>query len=69
MLHRSVAPQPPARAVMVAALAATIVPAGAAPYKVDARVKDFALKDTSGKTIRLSQFKGKVVVLAFSASY
>jgi len=54
---------------MVAALAATIVPAGAAPYKVDARVKDFALKDTSGKTIRLSQFKGKVVVLAFSASY
>jgi len=39
------------------------------PYKVGGKVKDFALKDTDGKTVKLSQFKGKVMVLAFSAAF
>lgn len=39
------------------------------PYKVGDKVKDFALKDTEGKTVKLSQFKGKVMVLAFSAAF
>lgn len=41
----------------------------AAAYKVGDAVKDFALKDTAGKTVKLSQFKDKVIVLAFSASF
>lgn len=43
--------------------------ASAKPYKVGDKVKDFALKATGGKSVKLSQFKSKVIVLAFSAAY
>ena len=38
-------------------------------YKVGDKVADFALKDDNGKTVRLSEFKGKPVVLTFYASW
>ena len=33
--------------------------------KVDGQAKDFALKDQNGKEFKLSQFKGKRVLLSF----
>jgi peroxiredoxin len=40
-----------------------------ADYKIGDTVADFALKDDHGATVRLSQFRGKVVVLDFYASW
>lgn len=58
------------RAVIVWSLcAATAMGAAPAAYKAGEKVKDFALEDTAGKTVALSQFKGKVIVLAFSAAF
>jgi hypothetical protein len=33
------------------------------------KVNNFALKDTDGRTVKLSQSKGKVIVLVFSAAF
>ena len=43
--------------------------AGKAAYKVGDKVADFALKDEHGKTVKLSQYKGKVIVLNFFATW
>jgi len=59
----------------VAIVAFSIVCAGMATakkfaiYKIGDTVADFALKDDAGRTIRLSEFRGKVVVLDFYASW
>ena len=42
---------------------------GKANYKVGDTIADFALKDDQGRTVRLSQFAGKVVVIDFYASW
>jgi len=42
---------------------------GKAAYKIGDKVADFALKDEHGKTVKLSQYKGKVIVLNFFASW
>ena len=57
------------RLVGLTLLAASLAGAKPTPYKVSDKVKDLALKDTSGQTVKLSQFRGKVLVLAFSASF
>jgi len=36
-------------------------------YKVGDKIEDFAAKDANGKTIKLSQYRGKTVVLNFYA--
>jgi peroxiredoxin len=41
----------------------------AANYKIGDTIADFALKDDQGKTVRLSAFRGKLVVLDFYASW
>lgn len=38
-------------------------------YKIGDTISDFALKDDKGQTVRLSQFRGKVTVLMFYASW
>ena len=38
-------------------------------YKVGDKIADFAFKDDKGKTHKLSQYKGKVIVLNFYASW
>ena len=42
---------------------------GKKAYKIGDKVADFALKDEHGKTVKLSQYKGKVIVLNFFASW
>ena len=38
-------------------------------YKVGDKIKDFAVKSDQGKTIKLSDYKGKFLVLTFYASW
>ena len=38
-------------------------------YTIGDTVADFVLKDENGKTVKLSQYKGKVIVLNFYASW
>jgi peroxiredoxin len=45
------------------ALLALLVSAGASADQIGAKAPDFALPDLDGKTVKLSEFKGKVVVL------
>lgn len=42
---------------------------GTTAYKIGDKVADFALKDEHGKTVKLSQYKGKVIVLNFFATW
>ncbi|MBM3269844.1 MAG: TlpA family protein disulfide reductase [Candidatus Sericytochromatia bacterium] len=53
-------------ALIGAALAA---PAGTARAAAEVKAPDFALKDLQGKTVKLSQFKGKVVMVNFWATW
>lgn len=57
----------------IPALAALLVAAAASAqgggYQIGSTVKDFALKDDKGKVQKLSQYRGKHVVLAFYASW
>jgi len=39
----------------------------ATPPKVGETVADFALKDVEGKTVKLSDFRGRILVLEFGA--
>ena len=41
----------------------------ASAFAADARARDFKLQDLQGKTVSLSSFKGKIVVLNFWASW
>ena len=55
-------------ALAVPALVLMMLRAAAAPpkaYKLGDKVANFALNDAAGKTINLSEFKGKVVVINF----
>ena len=59
---------------LMAVLLLSIVLGGAsarplAKYKVGDKIADFALKDDKGRTLRLSQYRGQVVVLNFYASW
>ena len=38
-------------------------------YKIGDKVADFALKDDQGRSVRLSQYRGMIVVLNFYASW
>ena len=52
------------------ALAVTALLAlSASAFAADARARDFKLQDLQGKTVSLSSFKGKIVVLNFWASW
>ncbi len=42
---------------------------GKTAYKIGDKIADFTLKDDTGKTVKLSQYKGKVIVLNFFASW
>lgn len=50
-------------------LGARLLAAPEDSYKVGDKIASFTLKDDRGKTVKLSQFKGKVVVLNFYASW
>lgn len=58
-------------AVAALALMAVSVPLRAQEktYKVGDKINDFVVKNDQGKTIKLSQYKGKLVVLTFYASW
>ncbi|MHC5040468.1 MAG: peroxiredoxin family protein [Planctomycetota bacterium] len=60
----------------VAAFAATVLPAGVFAqtdvpegYNVGERCPDFERYDSRGNLVRLSQFRGKVVLLHFLATW
>jgi peroxiredoxin len=40
-----------------------------APYRVGDIVQDFTLPDLDGKPVKLSDFRGKPIVLAFFATW
>ena len=42
---------------------------GGKVYKIGDKVADFTFKDGQGKSVSLAQFKGKVVVLNFFATW
>ena len=54
-------------AAVLAAAALFIL--SSASFAADVRAKDFKLQDLQGKTVTLSSFKGKIVVLNFWASW
>lgn len=54
-------------AAVLAAAALFIL--SSASFAADVRAKDFKLQDLQGKTVSLSSFKGKIVVLNFWASW
>jgi peroxiredoxin len=57
-------------AAVLSLVGASIAHAGKnAKYKIGDTIADFALKDDQGKTVRLSEFRGKVVILNFYASW
>lgn len=59
--------------LLIAALAAQILhvalAAGATPGAEQKMAPDFALRDQAGRTVRLSEFRGEVVALAFGAGW
>ncbi len=40
-----------------------------ATYHVGQRIADFSLKDDTGRTVTLSQYRGKVIILNFYAAW
>ena len=54
-------------AVALAVAALLAISAGA--FAADVKARDFKLQDLQGKTVALSSFKGKIVVLNFWASW
>ncbi len=42
---------------------------GNGKYKIGDKVTDFAFKSDQGKTVKLSDYKGKIVVLNFFATW
>lgn len=46
-----------------------VLGAGSVPYRVGDRVEDFSLPTLDGKSARLSDYRGKVVLLAFFATW
>jgi len=53
----------------LAFLAGVLLMPGPASAGVGSKAPDFALKDVNGKVHKLSQFKGKVIVLNWFASW
>ncbi|MCW3101022.1 MAG: AhpC/TSA family [Chthonomonadaceae bacterium] len=57
------------------ALLALLLPAchglgrGAGTYKIGSKVADFAFKSDQGKTVKLSDYRGKTVVLTMFATW
>lgn len=47
----------------------TVVAETPAPYRVGEVVQDFTLPDLDGKPVKLSDFRGKPIVLAFFATW
>ncbi len=47
----------------------TMVAETSAPYRVGDVVQDFTLPDLDGKPVKLSDFRGKPIVLAFFATW
>lgn len=58
-----------AAALCLALLAGALLVGGRALAGVGSNAPDFALKDVNGKVHKLSQFKGKVIVLNWFASW
>lgn len=55
--------------LIISLLATSVSPASAAPPAVGAHAPDFALATPSGATIKLSDLRGKIVVLNFFATW
>lgn len=42
---------------------------GAKAYAVGQKVADFTVKDENGRAVKLSQYRGKIIILNFYASW
>jgi len=47
----------------------TALAQGAATYKIGSKIADFGFKNDQGKTVKLSDYRGKTVVLVMFANW
>lgn len=68
-MRRSMAAAAALLLVLLLALAAHKTEARGKTYQVGDKIADFTFKNEQGQPVSLSQFKGKIVVLNFYASW